>query len=1291
MVENPARSRISDDKLLSPSSYGGVSTTKVPWKEDPPLDYFAYGNENDDDILSVESIQRILTNESSTCADVSRACLWISQFAGSGNINNNSNNHFEDGSIFHDVSYVDHCRWYMEALSTTIQSHEDRRCRIYAIQTLGILARSAYARIRPITILMSQRDFLPLLSFTDEITSDIPTLLITTAATQPPREETDDRDDDDDEIPAICIASLSNIVLSSCNYSWSQLGDTTNELCAELHRLASAGSSPYAPSLRSVTDEDPTIVQTELQIRIMEVIAPRMVGILDRVLRWKVSHQMLALPLLTAYGIYNYQKGAGRVAAAQNLDQATYARTWSELDANAFLHTIVHYLILPNATLTAAMAGLHLASQLRPSELDIVPLCRHAILIWRMRNEQQHVPTEYRLGYLSAMIIAMRALDLSERIPVFLHHILPSILDLPATIHVPNISTCAGLRITDDYEDNYIHKTNVSYSYRRPVRVALWTECALQFFLDGPCAEGRSQRVAYLHQLLSSPVLNNILSDNTITKNILAPRDELLLAFTTVAIETGRRFRGTVGNTVVTDPLCEPVLEWLDMTNVVLHAFFPCASVKIKGNYLEENLSMLTAGLASYVQLLQEYLHLAGLLHPSSSVALKLAASACPPHILWDRMTESANFISRFPSVQMDRIEQTTKLVDEVVSREQKHGISSHHMRLFILALAADHWVQCRIALIRQHLEDSNASHKVADSQSFSMHSGREILRQLAPKRLLAMILKAHVPPVDKDGKPKRDPIQKLALECVRVSVACIENVALMACDWRRRFGSSQETKHLVSIAVGLLQGKVDETAMTETMKSVMSPTCDLAVRRIQAFYESVAMVGPGTDSNFPLSELVMKQVKIKIKPLVSSSRQSIRPRDDFVQEYLVQLCRQIVASRVLVAVLAFPSADPLFQSLARPFNWLRLSVPPISETRDARLHGFRSGNSLKSWGHSVKEVSSPSDPVQVILAYLPQRLVRYDGEEDYRITVLMRAFNMTPIDFVDGLRFELGFVERNELFEDPASMTHLTALGCRAEDASADIPLMNKSITFKNELKAGEFLTWEVDLSDVPYSCALTTVPSIVYRQVRIESHDAESKWVGGKPSSGEKSVEAETKTGEDDFQVASSNGNSSFNRASIETQDIRVTGLPIVLPSMIALQPCPLVFFVERYGDVDSFRLLWFRFPYQLAPINISPQRKKHHSIPHPTTQKIAKMSSLVWEGEAIPGGVATRLWAFMSYAGHRAYCVLTEADGDNVQKKQTLHFRGDDRALLFSLAGTESSREIVVSSLIPGMSPC
>jgi len=561
-------------------------------------------------------------------------------------------------------------------------------------------------------------------------------------------------------------------------------------------------------------------------------------------------------------------------------------------------------------------------------------------------------------------------------------------------------------------------------------------------------------------------------------------------------------------------------------------------------------------------------------------------------------------------------------------------------------------------------------------------------------------------------------PIKKLAPEVLKASVACIEGTALIACDWRRRFGSSPETKQIVSVAVGLLQGKVDSTPADDTMRALMGPICEAAVGRIQAFYESDSAGSSAAslaDPVFPVSELVSQHVKLKIRPLITTMKPPNAPKDKVARSYLMQLCQQIVASRIEQCVYSTPPADSLLVS-ARPTNWLRLAVPPVPESRDARLAGNDGDNVLAAWGTAVNLSSAASDAVALVAAYTPRRYVRHDGEDEFRLAVLMRAFNTTPIPLLEGLRLEVGVYQKTpdpRDADDPFSQDVAESLGGSLEALSLEGPLASSIAAYRQEIRAGEFVTWEVSLDQLSPVRGAVIMPSVVYRNVKVEDPESVARWVGQDASnnaSGDASTQhttggGESKSGEDDFQVTTTDkGKSAFRRENSATENVTLPGEPLFLSPMIGLQPCPLVFFRDAWGDATAFRLLWYQMAHHLPPLRIAPSSAERDVSP--ADRKVADLSSLNWHGEAIPGGIATRLWAFSALSGGRALCVLAVTDGgssaagggkgggvssSSPQQQRALHFRGDDAQLLHSLAGSRSTREAVVAAMCPGYSPC
>jgi hypothetical protein len=214
--------------------------------------------------------------------------------------------------------------------------------------------------------------------------------------------------------------------------------------------------------------------------------------------------------------------------------------------------------------------------------------------------------------------------------------------------------------------------------------------------------------------------------------------------------------------------------------------------------------------------------------------------------------------------------------------------------------------------------------------------------------------------------------------------------------------------------------------------------------------------------------------------------------------------------------------------------------------------------------------------------------------------------------------------------------------------------------------------------------------LPSVVYRNVPAEPLTAGAKWVGDKSSSvtGDASTAGgESKSGEDDFQVTAKS-NSSKKGEESEMENVCLPGEPLYLSPMTGLQPCPLVFFRDAWGDVNSFRFFWFpmtlRVPIRIAKTTVD-QRVS------PVDVKIAKMACLNFEGQAIPGGFCSKLWAFMTtLPGQRIFCLLAEMESSKGTNEFVLHFRGDDKSVLLAMLGSKSGRESVVAALCPGMGP-
>lgn len=1220
------------------------------------------------------SLTAPLRDESSGPAAISKACLLLNQGTGNGSTVNavqdtDSLRHVQ--RLSHDPSYTREISQVLQVLSETVSAQTStppRSTRLLAAHTLARLARAAYAQCRSIPELFDRRE--PALHrLEDECSLEAGTTLLTAALV-------DATPNSNSVTPGAELPSddgISSITLEALGYLCNPPDD---ELLQHLRSLTTSRVGPYAPSLKLVATEDPDIPSTELSVRVLEsVVIPRLVPLVERVLQYKNSSDVMrALPVLVRAVLYHVSTKAPDVATVLQMDRSTYAKRWVDQDGTGLVDTMVRGLILPalqshDGALahTAATWGLRLVHSPAAASWSLV-VSRAAVQVFEeelTQSTKTGLTTEARLQIIGLLLVALRRVPLSERLPSLIlatEHI----AKLPSTLPVPLGVSTPALQVQWQ-----------SYAcFRHPIRLALWTELALSFFVDGPvdsAAGSDVSRSSVLKEFLSHPTIPHVLSESD---PISCPRDELLLVFTTTAVDTGRRFRVRPDGTLnMNDPRTDPSYEeWRGLVWVVLTSFVSCVLTGPKSVYLEEDLSLITAGLASYVQLVQEYLHGVGLLQPSCSAAVKLTTNACPPHIVWDRMMDSAALLAKFEPTDCGVLDQTTKLMDELVAREKKQGIPSHHMRLFVLAIAADHWVQGRIAAIKSQFDTTTTSK--GTTFSLNVNSGREIILAMSPKRLLAKVFAAHVPPTTADGKTKRDPIKKLAMETVKTCVACIENIALAAIDWRRRFGgnAAQETKHLVSAAVGVLQGKLDETKADEIMVSIMKPLCDEAVGRIQTHYEkegSVDISGKDPAQFFPLSELVTQPVKTKIKPLISSTKPPPCPRDEFMKGYMMQLSRQIVSTRTQQAV------DARGENSRPGHNWFRLSVLPIPESRDGQQ--AVTSSPLARWeGGSVAMASAASDAAQIVLAYSPERVLRYDGQEEYRLSVWMRVWNMTALPWSEGLRLELGVSATAAAEEEEEYTTGEPQQQEPKQLLNPDTsPLYSATAIGRSELGAGECWTWQVSFHhSISKASAVDLRPSVVYRNIAMEGNDVGAAWVG-------EGATEECKKGDDE------EGEKTDSAASA-TENIRFCGSVLSVSPWMGFQPCPLVFFKDRWGDYEIFRFLWFRMAFHLPPVRLE------RSQTTPTnrdrmSQEIASLSTLTWPGEAIPGGFAARAWAFSTLSGDRVLCIYAEAETQSGSpSKQALYFRGDCESALNALTGSRKAKFAAVTAMCPNMVP-
>jgi hypothetical protein len=1188
----------------------------------------------------------------SAYAAVAKSCLTLNQYAGNGSSAVMEDmNSVDSSSLFHDGTFCSTMSEAFAALTECIQTHDDRKAKIIACKTLALVARATYARIRHSPHLFALRDSTNN-RLEDEVGTDAPMALVTCAL-----------EDADDGVAACAIQSLGMMCLSSTARPGTLVDD---EFLREILALTQGRQASYAPSLIDCQDEDPTVAQMELQMRILEnVVSPRLLQLVCRTTTFEnVAHVRMILPFLTASLVHLSKTSPPLI---YGMDRVTYAKRWVELDFVNLVNDVVEVLLLPAMQSSLDAHLQHVAAM---SAIRLVHACPHApwvgeVCHWAILVCQEEFSTieslEAKSTCLASMLICSRAVPIPERMAT-LEFLVHHVAELPSTTMAPHGVSSPGLLLE---HKGFAH-------YRRPARVAFYTEVALSFFLDGPVETKEPQiRSSTLSTFMKQLSVNGVLEKpqkNSVTQT----REELATAFCMVAAEAGRRLRAPADDKsshwLVTASQ-EDLEEWIRLSLVVLNTFAPCNTWGSAPAYMEEELNLLVAAQAAYVRLVQEVLHTAGLLN-GNSVSLKMAPMASPPNMVWDQMEESAAYLSMFDAIHSAESlsDPISKLMDQFVARELKgQGILSHHMRLFLLSLAADQWVQGRHVVTRKELEGASN----AESQlNLNTNSARDLLVALSPRRIFSKVVESNKSQIELYGKKKKELYKKYAQDTVTVCVACIENIALTACHWRKRFGSSAETKHILSLSVASLQGKNLSENDSEPQAPVL-PVCQGAIERIQAAFANIEPVNLET---LPVSPLLGSVGELKRRPIVTSARAQ-EGKNLYNDGYLMQLSRQIIAARIDRCLLSVPTIYS-FRAGARKQNWLRLALPPLPPSRDPQVPATRIPRF--SWGSNVASMGGGSDAAALTLAYSMRRRLRYDGEDEFQLMVVMRVHNTTAVEISEGLRLEVGIVQENATAspdaEDATSQEVLKTLG-GDEEFDLETPLASALSVYRHELKSGEHLTWEILLDIMPMTGAMTLHPSIVYRAIEKEPPNA--NWVGG-ASQKTDGKGAEGEEGKEEVE---------------EKENIIIPGEPMQLSPLIGLQPCPLVFFRDGCGDVDSFRFLWSRMPCNIPPLRVAPLSKDEPAPVSHDGMRICAFSTLRFPGESIPNGTVTKLWAFMSLQGKRVLCVMAESDvdtGNYGTNDKTLHVRGDDKDLLCCLAGTSTARHALVAALGPGLYP-
>jgi len=325
--------------------------------------------------------------------------------------------------------------------------------------------------------------------------------------------------------------------------------------------------------------------------------------------------------------------------------------------------------------------------------------------------------------------------------------------------------------------------------------------------------------------------------------------------------------------------------------------------------------------------------------------------------------------------------------------------------------------------------------------------------------------------------------------------------------------------------------------------------------------------------------------------------------------------------------------------------------------------------------------------------------------------------YNSTPIDIGNGCKLDL-FVKRVEVEEEPYSLlssyvsTNLQIEPPKNPCKASKISSFSSS--FRDEIKSSEALTWTVTIDNWHFGPVEFHV-DVTFREIQ-EDHSAYR--LKALALNGEQlhnvSVESERGNATDESRSFESVKNEQLEESYEPENTIIMSSAEdfveeiafdedsndqivscsksVHVSNLISLHQCPIVFFdsvgSDSTGDVDLFWELWSKDHLKYS-VTLPLAKRVKTSILSPTAMRLKLgVSKLCVSRNDQSSENNLDAWAFMSWFGNRLFCLLRK-NQDN--ETADLEIRCDDSYLLYSFAGTQSSRNMFSEALTIGEWEC
>ena len=1163
-------------------------------------------NADDDDIsadlelmdLDQKYLSR-LRDPTSSFRDVARSCLVCQQLTQSPNITEqpasstlSSLEHsirIQSATIYHVQRYQRLIHRVLSSLTTCISTHNESVCRSLAASTLASTARASYARLHFDAHLFSVR-LAPSIAtrLEDECGNGVAHTLVVAAIEQ-----------GDDAVSSASFEALGRLTLDP----------SSDELAAEVRSIAENVNTTVFSYENDSGSFESFREMREMQSKVWEhVLFPRMQRVLHRLSLYSSTHHLAkAIPVITAAFVHALTQGSDTVPARRSMQcgKSTHAkRGWVESDAERLATEFVDRILLPcfvqsNSKAdnilkrSAAVACIRLSSAF-PLARWRVPACRNAAfalsqqvdeIVSSASSKNQSASTkaatesfsaapaaESLSGTAATLLIALRGIPVNERAPGLASVLRAALLFLP-------VETASSL--------------DSSLKCDRLSRVGLLSEVALLVMLDdnkeaGPAStevinqgESGKEKIVGMRSILLSRILhkNNLNASPTV--------DDLVWVFCSMFLQIGEKRNYSIATDL------SAASDWSNVGLVLLDNF---ASYLITDE--PSNSPFATAAIDAYSNLLTDMLKRSAVFPPSSfSINDNMFAVAETSSV-----TSNGRSVVEISTESSSRVALALFKLTQALTLQRSKIVSANtsfegiKMNVRMNATLCDAWFgQCI------------ANNDAKQSNLGQLDIAFELLSLLRSDMMTLLQMVG-------DGVEMQ---QGEVLHLLRICIAGVETVACVS--EVISYGDSLNTN---SQTADGRDEKVSAAAIS-ALSGVFNAAKELAATSQQRSWlcQEVAVDSSNTASRISgyirdITNCYHDDIVTALQPsnLGRRATSSELPSTE-TGSLLYHHARLALDHRANLAIEAYSSTktSTLPSKTIRPYNPLRMNLT-CSHT-SIQVHQLVRGLPLlipERADNGVRAVSltGSSDPVSLVMSPSIRIVGTSDFNERMVLVVTMRLYNITPVPLEKGVRLDVAFDE-----EDNNSVC-TTSL-------------------YKNEIDAGDCITWEILLEDWKIGdISLRTTITFLGLEKESISH----KWLHGGEQAGDLSGESPLVGDEDEG-----------------TMDVAIHCESTSISTLFTLQPCPLVFFSGHKGDEKAFISLWSQLEHssELMFMKATPQKE---------TAIDAK------RGRVTLSGGSTGC-AFIAPGGDRILCKHQMSQGGS----HSLWIKSNSSELISSLLGT------------------